>query len=156
MFGEGEHGLAGATVSEDEFSWREGRVISWHELTFRSDTSGGPGGQHANRSSTRVTLLWCPADSAALSHTEKARLQRALAARLSRDGILRIRSSTHRSARRNKQECLEILGELLRNALRPKRRRIPTRPSGAAKERRLEAKHRRSQIKDRRRPPGPE
>ena len=143
-------------MSEDEFAWREGRGIPWHELSFRSDTSGGPGGQHANRSSTRVTLLWSPESSTAFSETEKVRLKKALQTRLSREGVLQIRSSTHRSAHRNKQECLENLAELIFNALRTRQRRIATKPSRAARERRLEAKRRRSQAKGRRQPPDPD
>ncbi len=135
------------------FSWRRGRTIPWRELTFRQDAAGGPGGQHANRSATRVTLSWALLDSDAFSEQEVERLRAALAPRLSAEGIVQIRSSEERSARRNREHCLEIFAELLRNALSPRRTRRPTKPTRASKERRLRQKRKRSQRKESRRPP---
>lgn len=143
-------------MEERGFEWRSGRFLPWRELTFRSDPSGGPGGQHANRSATRVTLTWRPVDSTAFSEQELSRLLERLAPRLSREGLLRLRSSEERSARRNREECLRILGELLRKALAPRKRRVATRPSRASRERRLEEKRRRSRTKETRRPPAEE
>ena len=140
----------------ESFEWKPGRTIPEDELTFRMDTSGGPGGQHANRSSTRVTLLWTPPESAAFSEGEKSRLRTSLGSRLSQEGVLQIRSSTHRSVTRNREECLQILARLVGEALRPRKSRVPTKPTRAAKERRLETKQRRSRTKEARRKPRPD
>ena len=140
----------------DSCEWKPGRTIPGDEFTFRMDTSGGPGGQHANRSSTRVTLLWTPQESAAFSEGEKSRLRTSLGARLSQEGVLQIRSSTHRSVTRNREECLQILVQLVGVALRPRKNRVPTKPTRAAKKRRLETKQRRSRTKEARRKPRPD
>ncbi len=137
----------------DGFEWQEERFIPWRELTFRSDTSGGPGGQHANRSSTRITLLWQPADSTAFGAHEKERILRSLEVRLSGDGVLRLRSGAHRSAKKNKEECLDLLAKLIRQALKRRRPRIASRPTAASRRRRLDSKRRRSRTKETRRPP---
>ena len=129
------------------------RVIPWWELQFTADTAGGPGGQHANRSSTRISLFWRPGHSTAFSEQERQRLASALAARIDGEGVLRIRIGNERSQAKNKQACLEVLAELIQNALRPRRRRVATRPSRAAKRRRLEGKKHRSQIKNQRKRP---
>lgn len=142
--------------SEDDaagFTWRRGRVIPWRELAFRQDTSGGPGGQHANRSATRVTLTWRPLASAALREHELERLREEWEGRLTATGILRIRSSDERSARRNRERCLEILATSLRSALAPRRVRRPTKPTRASKRKRLDQKKQHSKKKEGRRRP---
>jgi len=139
--------------SPDGFPWRRGRAIPWRELAFRQDPAGGPGGQHANRSATRVTLTWRPLASAALRDDEKARLREEWSARLTATGVLRIRSGEERSARQNRERCLESLASLLRAALAPRRIRRETAPTRASKERRIEAKRGRSRTKERRRRP---
>ena len=140
----------------EELEWRQGRTLPLSELTFRSDTAGGPGGQHANRSATRVTLLWTPAESSAFSQQEKTRLATALASRLSSLGVLQVRSSGERSQRRNRDECLEILVTLIRRALQPQRKRVPTRRTTRSIQRRLDSKRRRAQTKTQRRRPPPD
>ena len=135
------------------FTWRRGRVIPWRELGFRQDTSGGPGGQHANRSATRFTLTWRPLVSPALREHEIELLRTEWESRLTATGILRIRSSDERSARRNRDRCLEILATTLRSALAPRRVRRPTRPTRASKRKRLDQKKQHSQKKEGRRAP---
>ena len=130
------------------------RTIPWSEFTFTADTSGGPGGQHANRSATRVSLVWSPGRSAAFSQGERQRLTQAFAHRIDSDGTLRIRVSNERSQGRNKRACLEILEKLIQAGLRPQRKRVATRPTRASKKRRVENKRRRSQTKSQRRKPG--
>ena len=133
--------------------WKPGRIVSLSEFTFKSDTSGGPGGQHANRSATRIALLWNLEDSTAFSDREKERLRKALANRLNAVGRVQLRSSGERSANRNREECLQLLAALIRQALRPRKRRVPTKPSKASKARRVDAKKRRGKIKSGRRKP---
>ena len=129
------------------------RVIPWRELTFRSDTSGGPGGQHANRSATRVTLLWRPGTSDAFSDEEKAQLEENMADRISSEGVLRVRIASERNQAQNKKECLGILCRLIRDALKPEVPRVSTRPTRGSRRRRLESKQRQSRLKESRRPP---
>ncbi len=145
--------------ASDEISgleWRRGRVIPFREFTFRQDPAGGPGGQHANRSATRVTLTWRPLTSESLREHEKLRLGEEWEARLTATGILRIRSGDERSARQNRERCLENLRDLLKSALAPRRTRRKTRPTLASKERRLTEKRQKSRRKDLRRRPGGE
>jgi ribosome-associated protein len=151
---EGTHDERGRAPESEGFVWRGRRRIPWSELTFRQDAAGGPGGQHANRSATRVSLIWRPLASSALSEEEKERVRAALAPRLTSTGILQLRNGDERSARRNRERCLEQLGQLLRDALTPRRRRKPTRPTRASREKRLESKRQRSRKKEGRRPPG--
>ncbi len=129
------------------------RFVPWSELFLRQQTSGGPGGQHANRSATTVVLRWSPGTSTALNEAEKNWLMRRLASRIGADGALQLRSSDQRSARRNQETVLERLTVLITEGLaRPKVRR-PTRPTAASKKRRLDGKRLRSRRKDGRRRP---
>ncbi|MEM7168203.1 MAG: peptide chain release factor-like protein, partial [Planctomycetota bacterium] len=102
---------------DDELTWRPGRPVPMHEISFEMDAAGGPGGQHANRSATRVSLVWVPADSEAFSDREKERIQEHLKTRINQRGELRLRSSEERSAAGNRRHCLELLVSLLQQAL---------------------------------------
>jgi ribosome-associated protein len=122
-------------------------TIPASEIDLRFSTSGGPGGQHANRSSTRAEVAWNVATSPALGPRQRQRLKEKLRHRIDSNGVLRVASDTHRSQLRNRQEALARLGRLVSEALKTHAKRIPTAPSQAAKERRLAAKRRRSQKK---------
>ncbi len=124
-----------------------GLEIPLSELTFRFSRSGGPGGQHVNRSETRVELLFDVAHSPSLSEAQREALLRNLAPYLDRRGVLRLVSSASRSQHENRKEVLERLARLLRQGLKRRKRRIPTRPGPGAVARRLEAKRRRSALK---------
>ncbi|MGC8838337.1 MAG: alternative ribosome rescue aminoacyl-tRNA hydrolase ArfB [Anaerolineae bacterium] len=126
---------------------QEGLEIPLSELTFRFSRSGGPGGQHVNRSETRVELLFDVAHSPSLSEAQREMLLRNLAPYLDRRGVLHLVSSASRSQHENRKEVLERLARLLRQGLKRPRRRIPTRPHPGAVARRLEAKRRRSALK---------
>lgn len=135
----------------EELKVRRGLVIPGEELREAASRSGGPGGQHVNKASTRVTLRWRPATSAALSDAQRTRLLRRLEARLTRGGDLIVHAGGARSRARNRERARERLAELVREGLAVRRARRPTRPSGASRERRLEGKRRRSAVKGTRR-----
>jgi ribosome-associated protein len=132
---------------------RPGLHLPASELSWRFTRSGGPGGQHVNKTASRVELSWNPATSATLSDSTRELLLRRLATRLDADGSLRIVASDHRSQHRNRGEAAARLSTLLADALRPRKRRVPTRPTHSSKRRRLDAKRRRGETKQRRRPP---
>jgi ribosome-associated protein len=126
--------------------------IPMSELQFRFARSSGPGGQHVNRSATQVELLFDVANSPSLSEAQRRRVLRKLKSRIDKEGVLHLVSQETRSQYRNREEVVERFQELMRGALRVPKRRRPTRPSRAARERRLEEKRRRSEKKRRRRP----
>jgi ribosome-associated protein len=118
------------------------------ELTFRVSRSSGPGGQHAQKSSTRVEALYDVAVSAGLSEPERNRV-------LARLGpVVRAVAQDERSQARNKEIAAERIIEQVREASRLRRKRRPTAPTQASRERRLESKRRHSDLKRLRRDPG--
>jgi ribosome-associated protein len=115
------------------------------EIELRFSRSSGPGGQHAQKSDTRVEATFDVEASAALSEAQKRRV-------LARAGpVIRAVAQDERSQWRNRELATERLVDALREALKVPRRRRPTKPSRAAVERRLEQKRRRSEVKRRRR-----
>jgi len=129
-----------------------GLEIPEDEIALGFSPSGGPGGQHANRSSTRVDLTWNVARSRALNARQRRLLKAHLRGRIDRSGNLRLSSTAHRSQLRNREEVRRRLATLVADALRPRPQRLPTQPSHAARARRLAAKRRRAEIKRLRRP----
>ena len=126
------------------------------ELEFTFLPSGGPGGQHANRSSTKVVLAWDVGASRALGPRQKQRVHTALRSRIDSGGVLRLSSDKYRSQLRNREDVTRRLGELVARALRPVKKRTATAPTAAARARRLKEKRVRSQIKKARRRPRPD
>jgi ribosome-associated protein len=125
-------------------------VIPLAELTWRFSRSGGPGGQHANTSDTRVEVRFDIAGSPSLGPRQRARLQERLG------DEVRVAVSDERSQARNRELALGRLGERLAGALRVEAPRRPTRPTKASVRRRLEDKRRRAGKKAERRPPSPD
>jgi len=121
-------------------------IPEW-ELTFSFSASGGPGGQHANRSATRATLFFDVANSPSLTESQRRRLMRRLSSRIDQDGILQVSAQDTRSQHRNRELAIERFQELVTGALKRRKRRRPTRPPGWANERRLEEKKRRGRLK---------
>jgi ribosome-associated protein len=119
------------------------------EIELRTSRSSGPGGQHAQKSETRVEAVFDVEASEALSETQKRRV-------IARRGpVIRAVAQDERSQLRNRELAVERLVASLREALRVERRRVPTEPTAASRERRLEQKRRRGQVKQlRRQPPG--
>jgi ribosome-associated protein len=117
------------------------------EIELRFSRSSGPGGQHAQKSDTRVEASFDVESSTALSEAQKRRV-------VAKAGpVLRAIAQDERSQWRNRELATERLVESLREALRVPRRRRPTKPTKASKERRLDQKRRRSNTKRLRRPP---
>ena len=117
------------------------------EIELRFSRSSGPGGQHANTAETRVEAVLDVQASSALTEAQKRRV-------VAKAGsTLRAIAQDERSQWRNRELAVERLVEQLRQALKVERRRVATKPTAASRERRLEAKKRRSETKKLRRPP---
>ena len=132
----------------------ENLAIPEEDVAFITSRSGGPGGQNVNKLETRVTLRFDLDGSSSLSEEQKARLRERLATRITKDGVLQVTSQRHRTQGANREAAVERFAELLRDNLREEAPRKKTRPSRAAKARRLDAKRRHSQRKKDRAAPG--
>jgi ribosome-associated protein len=122
-------------------------AIPVSEIELRFSRSSGPGGQHAQKSETRVEAVFDVEASSALSEAQKRRV-------VSKAGpVLRAIAQDERSQARNRELAVERLVEALREALRVQRRRRPTKPTAESRKRRLEQKRRRSETKQLRRRP---
>jgi ribosome-associated protein len=126
------------------------------EIEVAFSRSGGPGGQHANTSSTKVELRWDVGASPSLSDAQKELVRDRLANRITADDVLVLQSSEHRSQTRNREAVVARFATLLADALRVRSSRRPTKPTKAARRRRLEAKKQRAQTKALRRNPSVE
>jgi ribosome-associated protein len=132
----------------------DGLTIPDTELVERFSRSSGPGGQSVNTTDSRVALSWDVQASAALTDPQRARLIERLGGRVV-DGVLTIAASEHRSQLQNRTSARARLANLVAEGLEPPAAsRRATRPSRAAKARRIDAKRQRGQLKvTRRRPP---
>ena len=123
------------------------------ELKFRSSRSSGPGGQSVNKLETRVELLLDVLNSKYLTSDQKEIILTKLANRINNEGILQISSDETRSQLKNKNIVIGRLFDLLEEALKPVKKRKPTKPSRTAIEKRLKGKRIKSDKKDLRKPP---
>ena len=126
-------------------------TIPLEELRFQFARSHGPGGQHVNKSETQVELTFDLLGSPSLTDEHKARLRARLGTRVDSDGVLHVTSSATRSQLRNREEATARFVDLMRRALREPKPRRSTAPTAASRERRLEQKRRRAQVKQTRR-----
>jgi len=117
------------------------------QLEARFTRSGGPGGQNVNKLNTRVTLLFDFQTCPHLTPIQKSRIRNELSSRLSRDGRVRVVSRKDRTQIGNRALAEQRLLELLREALKTRKQRRPTRPSAASRKRRLKEKRRRGETK---------
>ena len=124
-----------------------GLAIPLGEIRLRTSRSSGPGGQHAQKTETRVEATFDVDASATLTDAQKARIQKKAGP------VVRAVAQDERSQWRNRELALERLASALRDALRTERRRRPTAPTAGSKERRLGEKRVRSRTKRLRRPP---
>ena len=126
-------------------------ALDEREIDEQFVRASGPGGQNVNKLSTAVHLRFDVRHSPSLPPDVRARLERLAGARLTRDGVLVIIAQRHRTQGRNREDALERLLELIRQAAVAPVKRRPTRPTKASRERRIESKKRRSGIKQHRR-----
>jgi len=124
-----------------------------NELDFRTSRSSGAGGQHVNKTETKVEVLFDVNKSQALSDEEKEIILQKLATSINDEGILAVNSQKSRSQFSNKENAIEKLKLKLEKALIPKAKRIRTKPSKGAIEERLAEKKMRSEIKEARKKP---
>lgn len=139
-------------MSED-FALPDGTTIPAHEVELRFVRSGGPGGQHVNTSATKVELRFDVAASRALTDAQKQRISEGLSARLTVDGVLVLHADEFRSQARNREAAVGRLRNLLADAVRPPRRRRPTRIPRRSRRARREAKRRTAERKRQRQTP---
>jgi ribosome-associated protein len=137
-----------AAMDADSIRVSRSVVLPLSDVELRFSRSSGPGGQHANTAETRVEAIFDVEASSALTDAQKRRV-------LAKAGpTLRAVAQDERSQWRNRELAVERLVESLREALRVERRRVATKPTAASRERRLESKRRRSDVKRLRRAPG--
>lgn len=132
---------------EADLTLPNGRVIPGWELWFTASRAGGPGGQHVNTSSTRITLYWNLAGTTALDESARARVMRKLASRINSEGVLQVSAEDERSQLSNRETARERLAMLVGEALVVPKSRRPTRPTRGSQERRISAKKQRGDLK---------
>jgi ribosome-associated protein len=140
-------------MNPDDIVVDETHLIPAAELVIRATRSGGAGGQHVNTSSTRIELLWNPATSSSLNDEERQLVISRLASRIDSAGFIRVVSSETRSQLQNRERAKARLAQLVKSALVRRKARRATRPSKAARERRLTEKKQQSEKKSGRRRP---
>ena len=128
-------------------------AIPLSELNFRFTQSSGPGGQHVNKAATQAELLFDVARSPSLNEAQRRAILQALDRFIDGDGILHLTSQSTRSQLRNRQDVTERFQALLRQTLKPRKKRRATKPTAASREQRLEQKKRRGTLKRTRRAP---
>jgi ribosome-associated protein len=126
-------------------------TIPSSELDFTFTPSGGPGGQHANKVATRVEVRWNVDRSTVLGPRQRERIRSKLRHRIDARGNLRLASDAQRSQLRNREDVRRRLARLVADALVPPKKRVDTKPSRSAVEKRLQEKKRRGALKKQRR-----
>jgi ribosome-associated protein len=121
------------------------------EITFRTARSGGKGGQNVNKVETMVEGYFEVSASALLTQEQKALVLEKLGHRINSEGLLQVRSQEERTQLGNKQLVIKKMNELVRKALIKPKKRVPTRPSKAVKEKRIQLKKQLSEKKQQRR-----
>ena len=121
------------------------------EITFQTTRSGGKGGQNVNKVETAVIGYFIVAGSQILTEEQKLLVTEKLSNRINNEGMLFVKSQTYRTQLENKDEVIRKMNELVTKALEQKKKRKPTRISKAVKEKRLESKKKKGEVKEGRR-----
>ena len=121
------------------------------EVEYRTSRSSGPGGQHVNKTESRVELLWSPQESDCLSEAQKLMVTGRLGNRITDEGVLILVSEKYRSQHRNRADVIERFLDLIQTSLVPVKKRRPTRPTRSSVEKRIKSKKIRGEIKKSRR-----
>lgn len=124
------------------------------ELSEKFILTGGPGGQHVNRTESGVQLRFDAGTSAFINETVRQRLLKLAGSRADNEGMIMIEARSHRSQHRNREDARVRLAELIERAHQQPRKRIATKPTRSAKKKRLKAKRQRGDIKQKRGKPG--
>jgi ribosome-associated protein len=132
---------------KNDVAVKNGIIIPEHELEITSSRSGGAGGQHVNKTSTKITVRWNVKTTSALSDEQKQRVLENLGSQLTADGDLIIHSSATRSQEQNKKMALIRLAQIVSKALYVPKKRMKTKISESTKHARLEEKAHRGMIK---------
>lgn len=126
---------------------KNGISIPEHELEITTSRAGGAGGQHVNKTDSRITVRWNIKNTSALSDEQKARVLQNLAHKLTAEGDLIVHNSESRSQHQNKENAFRQLAKEIAKALYVPKKRIATKVSKSTKERRLVGKKRHGEIK---------
>ncbi len=132
---------------KDDLRIKNGVTIPAHELEITASRAGGPGGQHVNKTSSRITVRWNVPHTSALNDSQKQRVLEKLQSELTVEGDIIVHNGASRSQQQNKKAALDQLAQKVRSALHVPKKRIKSRTPKAAKEKRLQSKKQRSEVK---------
>lgn len=132
---------------KDDLRIKNNIIIPGHELEITASRAGGPGGQHVNKTSTRISVRWNVRQTAALNDEQKARVLENLQTELTSEGDILVHSGASRSQQQNKKAALDRLADKVRNALYIPKKRMKLKLPKKAKEGRLQMKKQRGAIK---------
>ncbi len=134
-------------ASVEDIDIQPGLRIPACELQYDFSRSTGPGGQHVNKVETRVTIRFDIDASTVLDDPQRSLLKEKLRSRINKDGILRISCEESRSQAGNRELVRVRFAELVRQAITPQKKRVPTKATRASKQRRMDEKRKRGDVK---------